>query len=131
MNQITFSNKIHGKINMNIMDLIAWKAYISDEKLPPHEDKIINLHPQPACSVKDSQPYEVEPEVQKKGRGRPNKLSQVVPEIIPACSVKDRQPYEVEPEPEPIHQHPEPEPQIKRKVGRPKKALQQVLQQYA
>ena len=49
MNQITFSNKIHGKINMNILDLIAWKAYISDDKPQQPSQKvpeIINLHPQ-------------------------------------------------------------------------------------
>ena len=61
MNQkIIFTNKIHVKINMNIADIEAWKIYMSDDKQPPHEDKIINLHPQPACSVKDRQPYEVE-----------------------------------------------------------------------
>ena len=123
MNQITFLNKTHGKVNFSMIDLIAWRKYTDVEELP-HEDKIINLHPQ-ADQI-------AEP---KKGRGRPKKLSQVVPEILLACSVKDRQPYEVEPEP--VHQHPEPEPepepepQLKRKVGRPKKALQQVLQQYA
>ena len=110
MNQITFTNKTHGKVNFTMSDFIAWKAYMSDEKLPPREDKIINLHPQ-ADQI-------IEP---KKGRGRPKKI------IF--------QPAIIIPEPEPIHQHPapepEPEPQLKRKVGRPKKALQQVIQQYA
>ena len=120
MNQITFTNKTHGKVNFSMIDLIAWRKYTDVEELP-HEDKIINLHPQPACSVKDRQPYVVEPKVLKKGRGRPKKIFQVVP--VP------------EPEPEPeliIHQHPEPEPEpeIKRKVGRPKKALQHIIQQY-
>ena len=122
MNKITFSNKTHGKLDFTMADLIAWKAYMSDDKQPPHEDKIINLHPQPACSVKDRQPYEVEPEVLKKGRGRPKKIIQVVPvpEIIPELI---------------IHQHPapkpEPEPQLKRKVGRPRKIIQHIIQQYA
>ena len=106
MNQITFSNKIHGKINMNILDLIAWKAYMSDEKQQQPSQKvpeIINLHPQSDV------------EVLKKGRGRPKKIIFQPAIIIP----------EPEPEPEPIHQHPEPEPepQLKRKVGRPKKIL--------
>ena len=104
MNQITFSNKKHGKINMNMIDLIAWRKY-TDVEEQPQPDKIINLHPQPDQII--------EP---KRGRGRPKKLP-VVPEIIP--------------EPEPIHQHPppapEPEPEIKRKVGRPRK-IQQVIQ---
>ena len=120
MNQITFSNKIHGKVNFSMIDLIAWRKYTDVEELP-QPDKIINLHPQ------------ADIEVLKKGRGRPKKIifqPVIIPE--PACSVKDRQPYEVEPEP--IHQHPapapepEPKPEVKRKVGRPKKALQQVIQ---
>ena len=105
MNQITFSNKIHGKINMNILDLIAWKAYISDDKPQQPSQKvpeIINLHPQ------------TDVEVLKKGRGRPKKI------IF--------QPAIIIPEPEPIHQHPapepEPEPQLKRGVGRPRKIIQ-------
>ena len=105
MNQITFSNKIHGKVNFTMSDFIAWKAYISDDKPQQPSQKvpeIINLHPQ-ADQI-------AEP---KKGRGRPKKLFQ--PVIIP------------EPEPEPIHQHPapapEPKPEVKRKVGRPKKIL--------
>ena len=116
MNQkITFSNKKHGKINMSIADIEAWRIYMSDDKPQQPSQKvpeIINLHPQ------------ADIEVLKKGRGRPKKLSQVVPEILP----------EPEPEPEPIHQHPppvftskgsdqgepEPEPQLKRRVGRPK-----------
>ena len=110
MNNIIFSNKTHGKVNFTMADLIAWKAYMSDDKQPPHEDKIINLHPQ------------AEPEVLKKGRGRPKKIIFQPAIIIP------------EPEPEPIHQHPEPapepEPEIKRKVGRPRK-IQQVIQHYA
>ena len=109
MNQITFTNKKHGKINMNIADIEAWKIYMSDDKQPPHEDKIINLHPQPNV------------EVLKKGRGRPKKIifqPAIIPEIIP----------EPEPEPEPIHQHPEPE--IKRKVGRPRKIIQVNHHQY-
>ena len=102
MNQkITFSNKTHGKLNFTMTDLIAWKAYISDDKLPPRKDKIINLHPQ------------ADVEVLKKGRGRPKKII-FQPAIIP--------------EPEPIHQHPvhepEPEPEIKRRVGRPRKIIQ-------
>ena len=102
MNQkIIFTNKIHGKINMNIADIEAWKIYMSDDKQPPHEDKIINLHPQ------------ADIEVLKKGRGRPKKI------IF--------QPAIIIPEPEPIHQHPEPEPEpeleVKRRVGRPKKIL--------
>ena len=112
MNNIIFSNKKHGKVNFTMSDFIAWKAYMSDDKLP-HEDKIINLHPQ-ADQI-------IEP---KKGRGRPKKLSQpaIIPEIIPELI---------------IHQHPvftskgsdqgEPEPQLKRKVGRPRK-IQQVIQ---
>ena len=112
MNKITFSNKTHGKLDFTMADFIAWKAYISDEKLPPREDKIINLHPQ-ADQI-------IEP---KKGRGRPKKI------IF--------QPAIIIPEPEPIHQHPapvftskgsdqgepEPEPQLKRRVGRPRKIL--------
>ena len=107
-NKITFSNKIHGNLDFTMSDLIAWRKYSDDEEQP----EIINLHPQ-ADQI-------AEP---KKGRGRPKKLFQVVPEIIPeliihqhpapACSVKDRQPYEVEPEPE-----------IKRKVGRPRKIIE-------
>ena len=111
MNNIIFSNKTHGKVNFSMIDLIAWRKY-TDVEEQPQPDKIINLHPQ-ADQI-------AEP---KKGRGRPKKLSQ--PAIIP------------EPEPEPIHQHPppapvftskgsdqgEPEPQLKRGVGRPKKIL--------
>ena len=107
MNQtIIFTNKTHGQINMSISDIEAWKIYMSDDKPKQPSQKvpeIINLYPQ------------ADVEVLKKGRGRPKKLSQIVPEIIP------------EPEPEPIHQHPEPEPepeqQLKRKVGRPKKGI--------
>ena len=97
MNQITFTNKTHGKVNFSMIDLIAWRKYTDVEELP-QQPEIINLHPQ------------ADVEVLKKGRGRPKKQSQVVPEIIP------------EPEPEPIHQHPEPE--VKRKVGRPRKIIQ-------
>ena len=121
MNQkIIFTNKTHGKINMSMIDLIAWRKYTDVEELP-QQPEIINLHPQPNV------------EVLKKGRGRPKKIIQVVP--VP------------EPEPEPIHQHPppvftskgsdqgapvftskgsdqrEPEPELKRGVGRPKKIL--------
>ena len=110
MNQITFTNKTHGKVNFSMIDLIAWRKYTDVEEQPPHEDKIINLHPQPNV------------EVLKKGRGRPKKIIQVVPvpEIIPELI---------------IHQHPvftskgsdqgepAPEPQLKRGVGRPKKIL--------
>ena len=107
MNNIIFSNKTHGKVNFTMADLIAWKAYMSDDKQPPHEDKIINLHPQ------------ADVEVLKKGRGRPKKII-FQPVIIP------------EPEPELIiHQHPEPEPEVKRRVGRPRKIIQQIIQQYA
>ena len=109
MNKITFSNKIHGKINMNIADIEAWKIYMSDDKPQPSQKvpEIINLHPQ------------ADVEVLKKGRGRPKKIIQVVPVPVP----------------EPVHQHPEPvftskgsdqgepEPELKRKVGRPKKIL--------
>ena len=106
MNKITFSNKTHGKLDFTMADLIAWKAYMSDDKQP----EIINLHPQ------------ADIEVLKKGRGRPKKIIFQPAIIIP------------EPEPEPIHQHPapapEPEPQLKRRVGRPKKALQHIIQQY-
>ena len=114
MNQITFSNKNHGKVNFSMIDLIAWRKY-TDVEEQPQPDKIINLHPQ------------AEPEVLKKGRGRPKKLSQVVPvpEIIPELI---------------IHQHPvftskgsdqgepapSPEQQLKRGVGRPRK-IQQVI----
>ena len=102
MNQkIIFTNKTHGKLNMSMIDLIAWRKYTDVEELP-QQPEIINLHPQ-ADQI-------AEP---KKGRGRPKKLP-VVPEIIP------------EPELEPIHQHPEPE--VKRKVGRPRKIIQQVIQ---
>ena len=52
MNKITFSNKTHGKLDFTMADLIAWKAYMSDDKQP----EIINLHPQ------------AEPEVLKKQR---------------------------------------------------------------
>ena len=112
MNQSTFSNKIYGKLKMSIADIEAWRIYMSDDKQPPHEDKIINLHPQPNV------------EVLKKGRGRPKKIIQpaIIPEIIPELI---------------IHQHPvftskgsdqgelapSPEPQLKRGVGRPKKIL--------
>ena len=106
MNQITFTNKTHGKVNFSMIDLIAWKAYMSDDK----QREIINLHPQ------------AEPEVLKKGRGRPKKIIQVVPVPVPELI---------------IHQHPvftskgsdqgelapSPEPQLKRGVGRPKKIL--------
>ena len=97
MNQITFTNKTHGKVNFAMSDFIAWKAYMSDEKLPQQPDQIINLHPQA--------------EVLKKGRGRPKKI------IF--------QPAIIIPEPGPIHQHPalEPVPEHKRKVGRPRKIL--------
>ena len=109
MNQITFTNKTHGKVNFTMADFIAWKAYMSDDKQP----EIINLHPQ------------ADVEVLKKGRGRPKKIIFQPAIIIP------------EPEPEPIHQHPapvftskgsdqvepEPSPQLKRGVGRPRKIL--------
>ena len=109
MNNIIFSNKKHGKVNFTMSDFIAWKAYTSDDKQP----EIINLHPQPnvevlkkgrgrpkkiifqpviipepACSVKDRQPYEVEPEPIhqhpepepeiKRKVGRPRKIQQVI-----------------------------------------------------
>ena len=96
--------------NFSMIDLIAWRKYTDVEEQPPHEDKIINLHPQ------------ADVEVLKKGRGRPKKII-FQPAIIP--------------EPELMHQHPapvftskgsdqgepEPEPQLKRRVGRPKKIL--------
>ena len=107
MNQkITFSNKKHGKINMSIADIEAWRIYMSDDKQQQPSQKvpeIINLHPQ------------ADVEVLKKGRGRPKKII-FQPAIIP------------EPEPEPIHQHPEPE--IKRRVGRPRKIIQVNHHQY-
>ena len=112
MNNIIFSNKTHGKLDFTMADLIAWKAYMSDDKPQQPSQKvpeIINLHPQSDV------------EVLKKSRGRPKKII-FQPAIIP--------------EPEPIHQHPapapvftskgsdqgepEPEPQLKRRVGRPK-----------
>ena len=108
MNQkIIFNNKTHGKINMSIADIEAWRIYMSDDKpqqLSQKVPEIINLHPQSDV------------EVLKKGRGRPKKII-FQPAIIP--------------EPELMHQHPvhepEPEPEIKRKVGRPRK-IQQVIQ---
>ena len=114
MNKITFSNKKHGKINMSIADIEAWRIYMSDDKPQQPSQKvpeIINLHPQ------------ADVEVLKKGRGRPKKIifqPAIIPEIIPEP--------EPEPEPEPIHQHPEPE--IKRKVGRPRKIIQVNHHQY-
>ena len=112
MNKITFSNKTHGKLDFTMADFIAWKAYMSDDKPQQPSQKvpeIINLHPQ------------ADVEVLKKGRGRPKKIIQVVPVPVP----------------EPVHQHPEPapvftskgsdqgepEPELKRGVGRPKKIL--------
>ena len=108
MNQITFTNKTHGKVNFTMADFIAWKAYMSDDKQP----EIINLHPQ------------ADIEVLKKGRGRPKKIIQVVPvpEIIPELIIHQH------PKPEPIHQHPEPE--VKRKVGRPRKIIRVNHHQY-
>ena len=113
MNQITFTNKTHGKVNFTMADFIAWKAYMSDDKQP----EIINLHPQ------------ADVEVLKKGRGRPKKIIFQPAIIIPVASQLAR--MQPEPEPEPIHQHPAPEPEpeleVKRRVGRPKKYFSLVM----
>ena len=115
MNKITFSNKTHGKLDFTMADLIAWKAYMSDDKPQQPSQKvpeIINLHPQ------------TDVEVLKKGRGRPKKIIFQPAIIIPVASQLAR--MQPEPEPEPIHQHPAPEPvpELKRKVGRPRKIIQ-------
>ena len=109
MNQITFTNKTHGKLDFTMADLIAWKAYMSDDKQP----EIINLHPQPNV------------EVLKKGRGRPKKIifqPVIIPEIIPELIIHQHPVFTSkgsdQGEPEPA-----PEPQLKRGVGRPKKIL--------